>query len=399
MLPFSVQLKPGEPTHEQIIAAVRTALTTGQLRDGDPFPSIREMTQELRISPSAAQKAVSRLREEGFLAQQAGSGFMVRLDPTPSLKPSQAADEIPTEIEVSHGAAIDPAFPFLAAERGVDGDGPLGTMAHYEIRRLIARGGMGMVFEAFDQSLHRHVAVKVLAPHLAVSPKARARFLREARAVAAVDHENVLPVHAVGESGGFPYLVMPLVKGQSLQSRLKKEGMLPIEEILSLGIKITRGLAAAHAQGLIHRDIKPDNVLLETAPGDRVWLADFGLARACEDQDLTGTGVVAGTPRFASPEQAEGRELDHRSDLFSLGSLLYTMATGCGPFDDGTVVAILRRIVDEQPVPPRAKRDDLPVELENLILRLLEKRPEDRMASARETVGLLEAAASEANDR
>lgn len=269
------------------------------------------------------------------------------------------------------------------------GDG-LGWLDTYKIQGLIARGGMGLVFEALDPNLQRSVAIKVLTHHLATSDRARARFLREARALATVDHENVLPVHSVGESRGYPYIVMPRVKGEWTQARLDRNRPLPLDEFFPVALKISRGLAAAHAHGLIHRDLKPDNVLLEAAPGRRVWLADFGLARAREDHDLTTTGVMTATPRFASPEQAQGAALSPRSDLFSLGATLYAAATGSCPFDGQNLVDVLRQIAEADPVQPRQKRPELPPDLEALILQLLEKRPDERPASAETVVSMLE---------
>ncbi len=199
--------------------------------------------------------------------------------------------------------------------------GGLGTFAGYEVLERIAAGGMGIVFKAFDAPLNRIVAVKVLSPMLAASDSARARFLREARAAAAVAHEFVVAIHAVGEERGLPYLVMQFVAGKSLEARLA-HGPLEPKEVLRIGLQTARGLAAAHAQGLIYRDIKPGNILRENGV-ERVKLTDFGLARAVDKPGVTRVGVVAGTPEFMSPEQAQGRRLDARSDLFSLGVVLY----------------------------------------------------------------------------
>ncbi len=388
MLPFSIALKPGEPVHEQILSAVREALLSGQLRDGDRFPSARALAQELRISPSAAGKVVSRLRDDGLLAEQEGSTLMVRaVEGSGVVPPIAGLSEMATVAFVqppraTNGPAVP--YPFLSpAPSGRSGGGeiPLGMIGGYEVMRLIGRGGMGMVFEALDRALMRRVAIKVLAPQLAASEEARARFLREARSAAAVDSESVLPIHAIGESDGFPYLVMPLVNGGSLQDVLDRGGPMPLSEVCRIGAKVADGLAAAHASGLMHRDIKPDNILLESG-GPRVWIADFGLARAAEDVGLTMTGMVAVTPSYASPEQARGDAVDHRTDLFSLGSVIYTMVTGAPPFTGGSALAVLRKI-EEQPAPdPRDVRPEVPVELARLILELLEKDPAGRPSGA-----------------
>jgi serine/threonine-protein kinase len=392
MLPFSVQLHRGDPTHTQILSAVKEAMRSGQLRDGDPFPSIRELTQSLRISPKAAQTVVAQLQSEGLLATQSGSGFMVRLGTVTLGAPSTEASPtaLPTVIDPTEApsATVATPWPFLTQLPGQPN--LLGTLDHYEVERLLAKGGMGLVFAARDANLDRHVAIKVLAPHLATSQRARTRFLREARALAALDHENILPVHSVGESKGTPYLVMPLVKGESLQARLDREGPLPVSLWMEVSLKLARGLAAAHAQGLIHRDLKPDNVLLESLPGKRVWIADFGLARARQDQDLTGTGILAATPKYASPEQINGDALTPTSDLFSLGATLYTAITGKPPFAGSHLGQLLHNIVEAPPIPPHRLRPGLPAEVDRLILQLLEKAPERRPAKAADIVVQLE---------
>ncbi|OYV84688.1 MAG: serine/threonine protein kinase, partial [Planctomycetia bacterium 21-64-5] len=177
--------------------------------------------------------------------------------------------------------------------------------------RVVGRGGMGVVLEAFDSRLHRNVAVKVLDPELAGDDIARQRFCREARAAASITHENVVAVHQVEKSGegGLPYMVMQLVSGESLEGRLQRQSPLPIGEVVRIGMQAAHGLEAAHAQGLIHRDIKPGNILLES-PHDRVKLTDFGLARATHDVKLTQSGFVSGTPLYMSPEQVMGQEAD-----------------------------------------------------------------------------------------
>src|SRR6516162_2388202 len=185
---------------------------------------------------------------------------------------------------------------------------------------------MGVVLKAFDPSLHRVVAIKVLAPQLATSGVARQRFLREAKAAAAVSHDHLVTIHAVDEANGLPYLVMQYIAGPSLQQRIDKEGALEVAEILRIGMQTAEGLAAAHGHGMVHRDVKPANILLEEGVS-RVKLTDFGLARAIDDASLTQSGVVAGTPLYMSPEQAAGEPIDHRSDLFSLGSVLYVLCT------------------------------------------------------------------------
>jgi biopolymer transport protein ExbD len=269
-----------------------------------------------------------------------------------------------------------------------DTPGRMGLLGPYEVIEVIGRGGCGVVLRAFDKKLGRVVAVKVLAPEHAANPAAKQRFEREARAAAAVSHPHVVTIHAVNEEHRTPYLVMECIDGQSLQEKLDKSGQMPIREILRIGMQTAHGLAAAHKQGLMHRDVKPANVLLENGV-ERVKLTDFGLARAVDDVGMTQTGVVTGTPAYMSPEQAEGRAVDHRSDLFSLGSVLYAMATGRAPFRAGSTVATLRRVCDDEPRPIREVNPDLPEWLEPIVQKLHAKQPEDRFQTAQEVAELL----------
>jgi hypothetical protein len=261
--------------------------------------------------------------------------------------------------------------------------GHLGRLAKYEVLEVIGRGGMGIVLKAFDESLHRVVAVKVMAPQLATSAVARQRFVREVQAAAAVRDEQVVAIYAVEEAKGLPFFVMEYIGGQSLQERLDRTGPLEVKEILRIGVQAARGLAAAHAQGLIHRDVKPANILLENGV-QRVKLTDFGLARAADDASLTQSGVVAGTPQYMAPEQAESRTLDHRADLFSLGSVLYTMCTGRAPFRASTPMAVLKRVCDDTPRPVQEVNADIPDWLASIVVRLHAKDPARRYQSAAE---------------
>jgi uncharacterized protein (TIGR03067 family) len=267
--------------------------------------------------------------------------------------------------------------------------GQLGKLAHYEILEVIGRGGMGVVLKALDTTLQRIVAVKVMAPGLAVSGTARERFRREAHAAAAVSHDNVVTIHAVAEARELPYLVMQYVAGVSLQEKLDSQGPLELKEILRIGMQTADGLAAAHAQGVIHRDIKPANILLENGV-PRVKITDFGLARAVDDASLTHRGVVAGTPQYMSPEQALGEPQDHRTDLFSLGSVLYGLCTGRPPFRAANTLAVLRRVAEDPPRPIREVNPEVPDWLEAIVGKLMEKHPVDRFQSAAEVARLLE---------
>jgi len=259
----------------------------------------------------------------------------------------------------------------------------LGRLGRYDIERVIGAGGMGIVLKAHDSELNRPIAVKMLASHLAHVGAARERFAREGRAAAAVVHEHVVAIYNVESDGEVPFLVMQYVPGRSLQSRVDTEGPLAVEEILRIGMQAASGLAAAHAQGLVHRDVKPSNILLEESV-ERAVLTDFGLARAIDDASLTHTGVLAGTPHYMSPEQATGAAIDHRSDLFSLGAVLYFMATGHPPFRADGALAVLHRICREPHRPVWQTNKEIPDELSDLIDQLLEKKPSRRPASASE---------------
>ena len=245
------------------------------------------------------------------------------------------------------------------------------------------------MLKGFQKELHRQVAVKVLARHLATSGAARRRFAREAQATAAIVHPHVMAIHSVNANAKLPYLVMPFVECESLQQRLDRLGPLDVKDVLRIGLQAASGLAAAHAQGLVHRDVKPANILLETNV-DLVMLTDFGLARAVDDATLTRTGIIAGTPQYMSPEQANGDAVDHRSDLFSLGSVLYAMCTGRPPFRAETTFGVLRRIRETPPRPIREINADIPEWLERIVLKLLSKEAADRLATATEVATLLE---------
>ena len=274
------------------------------------------------------------------------------------------------------------SLAFLALFAPAVEEGELGRLGPYRVVGLLGVGGMGAVFRAIDPRLRRPVALKTLRPDRARDPAARKRFLREARAAAALEHDHVVAIHEVNEDRGVPYLVMPLLAGRTLEDRLKAEGRLPIAEVLRIGREVAEGLAAAHDRGLIHRDIKPSNLWLEGARA-RVKILDFGLARAEEadgsDEDRTEAGMILGTPAFMAPEQARGGPVDERSDLFSLGCVLYSMATGASPFRRPTPLATLDALLHEEPAPPR---DPVPPAFRDLLSRLLAKDPAHRPATA-----------------
>jgi eukaryotic-like serine/threonine-protein kinase len=246
--------------------------------------------------------------------------------------------------------------------------------------------------------LNRPIAVKLLAPHLSHVGAARERFSREGRAAAAVVHEHVVAIYNVESGGPVPFLVMQYVPGRSLQARVEEDGPLGVEEILRIGMQAASGLAAAHRQGLVHRDVKPSNILLENQV-ERAVLTDFGLARAIDDASLTQTGILAGTPHYMSPEQATGGPIDHRSDLFVLGAVLYFMATGHPPFRAAGTLAVLHRICRERHRPVWEANRNMPDELCDVIDNLLEKKPSRRPSSAEDVQQQLSGLLSRAQQR
>jgi serine/threonine protein kinase len=303
-----------------------------------------------------------------------------------------AASEATASRAAGHDAGGPNLYAFLAPAERPDEIGRLGT---YRILKVLGAGGMGVVFQAEDAALKRNVALKAMLPSLAADKSARQRFVREAQAAAAVEHDHIVPIYQVGEDHGVPFLAMPLLKGESLHDRLQREPVLPVAEVVRIGREAAEGLAAAHAHGLVHRDIKPANLWLEGDAG-RVKILDFGLAKAATDAaHLTQLGAVVGTPAYMAPEQGGGQAPDPRSDLFSLGCVLYQACTGRRPFQGADVLATLAALAMHQPPAPHAVRPEVPRALSDLVMHLLAKKPADRPASAQAVAELLERIACE----
>jgi len=257
----------------------------------------------------------------------------------------------------------------------------------YTVEGELGRGGMGVVYKARDERLKRQVAIKVLPPELAFREEIRIRFLREAETAARLSHPHIVPIHSVGEGpDGLVYFVMAFVDGESVAGKLKRRGRLPSEEARRIMLETSDALGAAHALGIIHRDVKPDNILLEGSRG-RVVVTDFGIAKALSSTTgsatLTATGVAIGTPHYMSPEQAAGdREIDGRSDIYSLGVVSYQMLTGELPFQAPTVPGILMKHITELAPLVTEKCVDCPDDLAACVMRSLEKDPDDRWPTA-----------------
>jgi eukaryotic-like serine/threonine-protein kinase len=307
-----------------------------------------------------------------------------RQDTTPV--PKQPIHELPTRTGAAPAAPLADLVGFLAPAQA---DDELGRLGPYRVLEVLGSGGMGVVFLAEDPRLRRRVALKAMLPALAASASARERFLREARAVAAIQHDRVVTIYAVDEAHyqgvGIPYLAMPYLKGEPLEARIRREAPLPAAEVLRLGREIAEGLSAIHEHGLIHRDIKPGNVWLETMVGGgyRVKILDFGLARAARgEEQLTQAGTIVGSPAFMAPEQASRMPVDARCDLFSLGVVLYLLCTGELPFEGDDALTTLLAVTTFTPPTPQQRNPAMPAAVSELVMQLLAKKPDERPASA-----------------
>jgi|GEM_PF-6435977 len=266
----------------------------------------------------------------------------------------------------------------------------IGRLLHFRVVDVRGAGGMGIVFQAEDDELRRTIALKAMRPSLAVDPEAKARFRREAMAIAAFEHDHIVTIYQVEEDNGIPFFTMPLLTGETLRERLRRDGKLPPDESIRITREIAQGLAAAHQRGLLHRDIKPDNIWLET-PDDRVKILDFGLVRSVEDRSsLTHSGTILGTPEYMAPEQACGEDVDERCDLFSVGCVLYHMLTGQPPFRGKNVVATLVAISNANVIPPTDLDPAIPSDVSQLTGKLLQREPESRLDSANELISELD---------
>jgi serine/threonine protein kinase len=367
-------------------------------------PPTNRLRQLLNGEAASADESVLTLHLDACEACRRKLEELAGTDPSilEAAKPERThyMDEMPLR-RVLHVLAHDPDLttvrrPHLEANRTPVLQPPSetpGRLGGCEVTRVIGQGGMGLVYQAYEPALRRWVAIKVLSPHLASESVARLRFAREAQAAAAVCHENVITIHAVSEVNGLPYIVMEYLPGGSLQDFLDRHGRPGWRAAARVAAEVASGLAAAHSLGLVHRDIKPSNVLLLASeiPGEpgAAKIGDFGLARVADDSRLTRTGLIAGTPMYMSPEQSLGEALDHRADLFSLGSVLYSLCTGREPFPGGSPVVVLRQVCELTPTPVRQLNPAVPPWLAAIVERLHAKHPADRLPSAAEVAKLL----------
>ncbi len=381
--------------------------------------------QRVRCPRCAQVVAVPQAAPAGVTPRPPGSSAAPAGEVLPTLPPGQetaapARHDTHSDLRNSSQEATVPgrdggAVPaeltdFLAPPQG---PGELGRLGPYRVLKVLGHGGMGVVYEAEDPQLQRRVALKAMLPTLAASATARQRFLREARLAASLEHDHVVSIYQVGEDRGIPFLAMPFLQGEPLDERVKREGTLPAAEVLRIGRETAEGLAAAHAKGLVHRDIKPGNLWLEAkdegrrqkaeseglnssfgllpSSFKRVKILDFGLAWAGSEAgpQLTQSGAILGTPAYMAPEQATGQKADARADLFSLGCVLYRLSTGALPFQGPDTISTLLAVATEDPRPPRDVNPAVPARLSDLVMKLLAKKPEDRPTGAAAVVAAI----------
>ena len=335
----------------------------------------------LLLSLSRYRDSIIRSPTSFGCEQNSMSNDPTRSQPAPKVGSSESLT--PTEIAPLEMSTMSKSTELLVVPKRL---GP------YELKRELGSGGMGMVYEAVDVMLNRPIALKILRPSLLENLESRERFLREARAAAALNHPNVVRIYHVGEDQHIPFIAMELLQGETLEDRLERQGSLTVPESVSIARQVAEALAAAHVIHLIHRDIKPANIWLQ--PGDelRVVLLDFGLALdVVRDIRLTQTGYVMGTPAYMSPEQTRGIDLDSRTDLFSLGCVLYQAITGQRPFRGDSLPKIARSMqVDTVPA-LSVKRPSTPASLSALVERMLAKERDQRPTSAEAVAGELKA--------
>lgn len=369
------------PAEDTLVDAVRAQET---LPEGPEQDSVRRLVARVRSLLPAVSRHDASEQEVSKHDQTVGSH-------TP---PVQSSKDDTIGIAPSKGDATEDEG-FAPAEEPDE----IGRLAGYRVLKVLGVGGMGKVFLAEDVHLRRKVAVKVMKPELARNSKAKERFLKEARLAAQIEHDHIVHIYQVGEDRGIPFLAMQLLNGLSLEEMLERKGALKIQQILRIGMQIAEGLEAAHDQELIHRDIKPANIWIETTGGGRVKILDFGLARSTvEDISLTQSGAILGTPAYMAPEQARGEQLDQRCDLYSLGCVLYRLATGELPIHGKDTMAMLMALALHDPKPPRQLRDDLPESFCELVMALLAKNRDNRPQNAREVITALKAIQRETAD-
>ena len=365
--PDSEQLEEHLLGCDQCLAIART------IPASDDLTAAIHARRDLDGDEDVLAEAVERAKQ---LRSQAET---LETDETLSAKLTPQAEEAANASKVR--LSLDEEIDFLAPAEEAD---EIGRLGGYRILGVLGVGGMGVVFRAEDPKLKRQIALKALKPAVAASKSAKDRFVREAQATAAIEHDNIVHIYQVGEDRNIPFIAMQFLRGESLRKRLDREKQLDQREVLRIGREVATGLEAAHKRGLVHRDIKPDNIWIEEDTG-RAKILDFGLVRtSTDDAGLTQSGMVLGTPRYMAPEQAKGETVDQRCDLFSLGSVLYHLATGRAPFEGGNLTATLIAVAQKDPDPVEQVCPWIEPGLSQLTMRLLSKNPDQRPRSATE---------------
>lgn len=254
--------------------------------------------------------------------------------------------------------------------------------SRYQVLKELGRGGMGIVFQAHDKTLREQVAIKILSPLLSTNQEALERLKREVSAARKVTHPNVIRIHDIAEIGGLHYVSMEFFQGTNLKEFVRSSGTLSLMQAFQIAGQICDGLEAAHRQGVIHRDLKSQNIIINTA--NQIKIIDFGLAHSTHLEGMTATGLIMGTPEYMAPEQVEGKRVDERADIYSLGIILYELFTGRVPFTGDSAIAVGFKQMKEQPPAPRSIAPYLPAELEAIILKCLQKNPVERYSSVTE---------------
>lgn len=396
------RLGPWEP----LLAAVRAALGMADLTPSSATPLPPRsgvvdtyLTLDRVLSKQSASGAVvsplERTRVEGAVRPPSGvvltASHLARQELVIREKAAELSPQAPlTATTPLRGVNARPAPSTPPAGSAPPAPDGLGRIGSYRVLKQLGAGAVGVVYLAEDIHLKRMVALKLMKGEDVEDEMCRQRFLREGRSVAALEHENIVTVYQVGEADGVPFLAMQYLQGETLDERLKRDRQIPVVEVVRIAKEIAAGLAAAHDQGLIHRDIKPANIWLEAGKG-RVKILDFGLARAAtDDTHLTQTGMVVGTPAYMSPEQGRGARVDHRTDLYSLGCVIYAMCAGVPPFQAQDTMSMLVALATDSPRPLTAHNPNVPPPLVGLVNRLLVKHPDARLPSAHEALIVLE---------
>lgn len=412
---LATQMAASQAEHQAREAAARQAAELADTEGLTAIPISPQRAAELAAQAAAAATLVQRppTPPAAGAAQRLAESTDTRFPSTQFSPPTRAAAPdtptaagSPTSMTPPHGSSTLPGRSG-GNENTTLPHGGLGTMAEgqmrqvgrYQVKSRLGRGGMATVYRAHDPSIGRDVAIKFLHASLCEDEDCRMRFLREARAAGGLSHPNIVVVHDVGEIERRPYMAMELIDGSPLSDKLEKTRCLPVREVVIIGLQLARALEYAHARGIVHRDIKPGNIMI-LADGQTIKVADFGIAHMDDGstEQRTVVGAVMGTPQYMSPEQTRGDKVDGRSDLFSAGIVLYQLLAGERPFRGESLVAVATKIATEDPPPLNQKRPEVPASLRRVIDRCLAKKPEQRYQTGKEVAEALQKVLQEVDE-